>query len=113
MNSFAMAVDARLQALDANHGLEFVEHIYVVPPDKVHEFVGGMQEGNPHWRNTHRRIVSFPRAGAGPPAAVNPDNIADIVVESRGHPQHNEGGRVAPVAGHTIGYAARNNHPWD
>ena len=62
-DSFARAVDRRVQALDANHGLEFVEHIYAVPPDKVHEFVGGMQEATPTGATRTGALSASPRWG--------------------------------------------------
>jgi hypothetical protein len=87
MNELAEKVHDRLTALArpaAQPGLQFVEHIYVVPVPNVHGFqapAGGRVEGNPYWVDTHRRIVAFQRAGgAGPRNVVD---TADITSASR------------------------------
>ena len=91
MNELAEVVHNRLTSL-AQPGLQFVEHIYVVPVPNVDGFQapsGGRVEGNPYWLDTHRRIVSFQRAGGAGP--VNVVGTADIESASREAPGRNGG----------------------
>jgi hypothetical protein len=95
MNQLAEVVYNRLTALArpaAQPGLQFVEHIYVVPVPNVDRFQapsGGRVEGNPYWLDTHRRIVSFQRAGGAGP--MNVVGSADIESASREAPGRNGG----------------------
>eukprot|EP00750_Incisomonas_marina_P023171 INCI5021.1.p1 GENE.INCI5021.1~~INCI5021.1.p1 ORF type:complete len:329 (+),score=62.97 INCI5021.1:542-1528(+) len=121
MNELAEVVHGRLTALArpaAQPGLQFVEHIYVVPVPNVDGFqapAGGRVEGNPYWLDTHRRIVSFQRAGGAGP--VNVVGTADIDSASR-QAQGRNGGLVPlqMVRGRQLNRAASarsvDNAPW-
>jgi len=121
MNELAEVVHGRLTALArpaGQPGLQFVEHIYVVPVPNVDGFqapAGGRVEGNPHWLDTHRRVVSFQRAGGAGP--MNVVGIADIEPASR-QAQGRNGGLVPLqiVRGRQLNRAASarsvGNVPW-
>ena len=96
MNMLAEFVHDRLMALQRpaqRPGLQFVEHIYVVPVGNVGAFVGGPATGNPHWLDTHRRTVSFPRAGQG-----DVQNVVDRVdIESAARVDPGRNGGLVPL----------------
>ena len=115
MNDLAETVHARLIALGRPAGLQFMEHIYVVPVANADNFRPQQPRGNPFWLDTHRRIVSFPRAGHR--IVQNIADVADIETAARQQSGRN-GGRV-PLAQQdgrqlTRASSARriNNTPW-
>ena len=92
MNVLASAVHDRLVQQGVADGLQFVEHIYVLPPDLVGDFVFRTPQqikSIPAWRNTHTRKVAFVRVAGGGNA---PEAAGHEIITSRGQARDQEGG---------------------
>eukprot|EP00750_Incisomonas_marina_P022436 INCI4969.8.p1 GENE.INCI4969.8~~INCI4969.8.p1 ORF type:complete len:821 (-),score=122.60 INCI4969.8:49-2511(-) len=92
MNVLASAVHDRLVQQGVADGLQFVEHIYVLPPNVVGDFVfrtPQQMKSIPAWRNTHTRKVAFVRVAGGGNA---PEAAGHEIITSRGQARDQEGG---------------------
>ena len=95
-------MDAAQQAHVEQHGVQFVEHLYVLPPDRVDGFVfrNADQIGAiPFWRHTHTRKVAFARIAGAPAPQANHNQI----IGSRGSVLGQDGGLYPREPG---------NHDW-
>ena len=103
MNALALAVHDRLVQQGVADGLQFVEHIFVLPPNLVGDFVFRTpQQINsiPAWRDTHTRKVAFVRVAGGGNA---PEAAGNEIITSRGQALNQEGGIFPRAPG---------NHDW-
>eukprot|EP00750_Incisomonas_marina_P022432 INCI4969.3.p1 GENE.INCI4969.3~~INCI4969.3.p1 ORF type:complete len:755 (-),score=101.31 INCI4969.3:75-2174(-) len=99
MNALASAVHDRLVQQGVADGLQFVEHIYVLPPNVVGDFVfrtPQQMKSIPAWRNTHTRKVAFVRVAGGGNA---PEAAGHEIITSRGQARDQEGGLFPRAAG--------------
>jgi hypothetical protein len=95
-------MDVAQQAHVEQHGVQFVEHLYVLPPDHVDGFVfrNNDQIGAiPFWRHTHTRTVAFARIAGAPAPQANHNQI----IRSRGGVLGQDGGLYPREPG---------NHDW-
>eukprot|EP00750_Incisomonas_marina_P022423 INCI4969.10.p1 GENE.INCI4969.10~~INCI4969.10.p1 ORF type:complete len:764 (-),score=110.16 INCI4969.10:50-2176(-) len=104
MNALASAVHDRLMQQGVADGLQFVEHIYVLPPNLVgaFEFRPPQQiQSIPAWRHTHTRKVAFVRVAGGGNA---PEPSRSEIITSRGQAcPDQQGGLFSRAPG---------NHDW-
>ena len=92
MNALASAVHARLVQQGVANGLQFVEHIYVLPPNLVGNFVFRTPQqikSIPAWRHTHTRQVAFVRVNGG---AHAPDATRHEAITPYGRALNQAGG---------------------
>ena len=95
-------MDVAQQAHVEQHGVQFVEHLYVLPPDLVDGFVFGNNDqigAIPFWRHTHTRTVAFARIAGAPAPQANHNQI----IRSRGGVLGQDGGLYPREPG---------NHDW-
>ena len=93
MNVLASAVHDRLVQQRVAGGLQFVEHIYVLPPDRVGSFEFRSPQriqSIPAWRDTHTRKVAFVRVAGGGNAPIATRNA---VITPYGRALGQAGGR--------------------
>ena len=94
MNVLASAVHDRLVQQGVADGLQFVEHIYVLPPDLVGDFVFRTPQqikSIPAWRNTHTHgrwlLVVLPEVGM-----LRKPRATKEIITSSGQARDQEGG---------------------
>ena len=102
-----LQMDAAQQARVEQHGVQFVEHLYVLPPDRVGGFVFRTPQqigAIPFWRHTHTRTVAFARIAG----AAGPQTNHHELIRSRAGVLGQDGGLYPRAQGN---HAWRRNFP--